>query len=129
MIIRDEPVVVTGVGATTPVGGTATETWDGVLAQRSGTVLLDQPWAAELPVRIGAPVLSDPLVGLFTVLCALKLPIVTSNPPTAMAYPCRVPFKRFPLVPDHAGTRRLEPLLRPLASLIVTGSRWQVADR
>ena len=64
MIVRNEPVVVTGVGATTPVGGTAPETWDAVLAQRSGTVLLEQPWAAELPVRIGAPAASDPAASL-----------------------------------------------------------------
>lgn len=53
-------VVVTGFGATTPLGGDAPSTWEGLLAGRSGVRTLTDDWAQELPVRIGAPVLVDP---------------------------------------------------------------------
>ncbi|WP_432035364.1 beta-ketoacyl-ACP synthase II [Streptomyces cucumeris] len=53
-------VVVTGVGATTPLGGDASSTWEGLLAGRSGVGLLAQDWAAELPVRIAAGIAVDP---------------------------------------------------------------------
>ena len=54
------PVVVTGLGATTPVGGDVAATWSALLAGQSGVVTLTQDWAAELPVRIAAPVAVDP---------------------------------------------------------------------
>lgn len=55
-------VVVTGIGATTPLGGTAEETWQGLLEGRNGVTALDEPWVAEydLPVRIAAPLAVDP---------------------------------------------------------------------
>jgi 3-oxoacyl-[acyl-carrier-protein] synthase II len=53
-------VVVTGIGATTPLGGDAQSTWDGLLAGRSGVRALDNDWAADLPVKIAAPVAVDP---------------------------------------------------------------------
>src|SRR5918997_5357269 len=53
-------VVITGIGATTPLGGDAQSTWDGLLAGRSGVRALDDDWAADLPVRIAAPVAVDP---------------------------------------------------------------------
>jgi 3-oxoacyl-[acyl-carrier-protein] synthase II len=53
-------VVVTGLGATTPLGGTFEETWQAVLAGKSGARLLEDDWAAELPVRIAATVAVDP---------------------------------------------------------------------
>jgi 3-oxoacyl-[acyl-carrier-protein] synthase II len=53
-------VVVTGLGATTPLGGDAQSTWDGLLAGRSGVRALENDWAADLPVRIAAPVAVDP---------------------------------------------------------------------
>jgi 3-oxoacyl-[acyl-carrier-protein] synthase II len=54
-------VVVTGLGATTPIGGDIASTWDGLLTGRSGAKLLEDEWAADLPVRIAAPVAVDPL--------------------------------------------------------------------
>lgn len=57
---RQVRVVVTGVGATTPVGGDVATTWDSLLAGRSGVRVLEQEWAHELPVRIGAPVAVEP---------------------------------------------------------------------
>lgn len=49
-------VVVTGVGATTPLGGTAEETWQAILAGTSGAATLEQDWVAEheLPVSFAA---------------------------------------------------------------------------
>src|SRR5580698_5626980 len=55
-----ETVVVTGLGATTPLGGDVASTWAGMLAGRSGVVPLTQPWAERLPVRIAAPAAVDP---------------------------------------------------------------------
>lgn len=57
---REEEIVVTGLGMTTPQGGDVQSTWDGLLAGVSGVRLLDAPWASGLPVRIGAPVREDP---------------------------------------------------------------------
>lgn len=53
-------VVVTGLGATTPLGGNVASTWEALLDARSGVVLLDDPMFADLPVRIAAPVMVDP---------------------------------------------------------------------
>jgi len=53
-------VVVTGLGATTPLGGDVASTWDGLLAARSGVRRLDEEWAADLPVRIAARVAVEP---------------------------------------------------------------------
>jgi 3-oxoacyl-[acyl-carrier-protein] synthase II len=53
-------VVVTGLGATTPVGGDAGATWSGLLAGCSGVRALTAPWAADLPVRIAAPAAIEP---------------------------------------------------------------------
>src|SRR3954449_10422338 len=53
-------VVVTGLGATTPLGGDAASTWDAMLAGRSGVSPLTQDWAAQLPVRIAAQLRVEP---------------------------------------------------------------------
>ncbi|AQX80112.1 beta-ketoacyl-[acyl-carrier-protein] synthase family protein [Plantibacter flavus] len=49
-------IVITGIGATTPLGGNATDSWDNLLAGKSGASRLEQPWAEELelPVRFAA---------------------------------------------------------------------------
>ena len=44
-------VVVTGLGATTPLGGDVATTWESMLAGRSGARALTEDWAAELPAR------------------------------------------------------------------------------
>jgi 3-oxoacyl-[acyl-carrier-protein] synthase II len=56
MTSNDRRIVVTGLGATTPVGGTAPETWEAVLAGRSGARTMDFDWVAkyELPVTFAA---------------------------------------------------------------------------
>ncbi|MFH8367559.1 beta-ketoacyl-ACP synthase II [Streptomyces sp. NPDC018031] len=53
-------VVVTGIGATTPLGGDSASTWEALLAGRSGIGRLEQDWAAELPVRIAAEIAVEP---------------------------------------------------------------------
>jgi len=54
-------IVVTGLGATTPLGGDVATTWAALLDGRSGVRALTEEWAAELPVRIAAPAAVDPL--------------------------------------------------------------------
>ncbi|MET9252788.1 beta-ketoacyl-ACP synthase II [Streptomyces sp. NPDC048182] len=53
-------VVVTGIGATTPLGGDAASTWEGLVAGRSGVKPLTQDWAADQAVRIAATAAVDP---------------------------------------------------------------------
>jgi 3-oxoacyl-[acyl-carrier-protein] synthase II len=55
-----ETVVVTGLGATTPLGGDVASTWAAMLAGQSGVRRLTEPWAERLPVRIAAPAAADP---------------------------------------------------------------------
>ncbi|MGW7263741.1 beta-ketoacyl-ACP synthase II [Streptomyces sp. NPDC054842] len=53
-------VVVTGIGATTPLGGDAASTWEGLVAGRSGVGPLEQDWAADQAVRIAAQIAVEP---------------------------------------------------------------------
>ncbi|HEX6934961.1 MAG TPA: beta-ketoacyl-ACP synthase II [Actinomycetes bacterium] len=53
-------VVVTGLGATTPLGGDVASTWSAMLAGQSGVKALTEEWVDMLPVRIAAPVAVDP---------------------------------------------------------------------
>jgi 3-oxoacyl-[acyl-carrier-protein] synthase II len=53
-------VFVTGLGATSPVGGDASSTWDALLQGRSGVRPLEQDWAAQLGTTIAAEVAVDP---------------------------------------------------------------------
>jgi 3-oxoacyl-[acyl-carrier-protein] synthase II len=55
-----ETVVVTGLGATTPLGGDVASTWAAMLDGRSGVRRLTDPWAEQLPVRIAASAAADP---------------------------------------------------------------------
>ena len=54
-------VVVTGLGATSPVGGDVPTTWAALLAGTSGARALTDDWAEDLPARIAAPVAVEPL--------------------------------------------------------------------
>ena len=60
MTVDRETVVVTGLGATTPLGGDVASTWAAMLAGRSGVRRLTDPWAEQLPVRIAAWAAADP---------------------------------------------------------------------
>ncbi|MFH8989309.1 beta-ketoacyl-[acyl-carrier-protein] synthase family protein [Streptomyces sp. NPDC017940] len=56
----ERTVVVTGLGATTPLGGDAPATWQGLLAGRSGVRPLRQDWTADVEVRIAAEAAVEP---------------------------------------------------------------------
>mgnify|MGYP002401421005 CR=1 FL=1 len=53
-------IVVTGLGASTPVGGDVASTWDGLLTGRSGIRTLEGEQYADLPVRIAGQAAVDP---------------------------------------------------------------------
>ncbi|HEY3604039.1 MAG TPA: beta-ketoacyl-ACP synthase II [Sporichthyaceae bacterium] len=53
-------VVVTGLGATTPVGGDVPSSWEALLAGRSGIAALTEDWAEQLPVRIAGRIAVEP---------------------------------------------------------------------
>lgn len=53
-------IVITGYGATTPLGGDAESTWEGMLTGRSGVRTLTEDWTEDLPVKFAAPVAVDP---------------------------------------------------------------------
>jgi len=55
-----DPVVVTGMGATTPLGGDVPSFWENLLAGKSGVGVLTEDWAEPLAVRIGARMAVDP---------------------------------------------------------------------
>jgi 3-oxoacyl-[acyl-carrier-protein] synthase II len=61
---KGDEIVVTGLGATTPLGGDMPSTWRGLLDGQSGAGLLDEDWAADLPVRIAARAAVDPAAEL-----------------------------------------------------------------
>lgn len=54
--MRPKKIVVTGMGASSPLGGTAPESWTALLAGVSGTRTLEHEWVAkyELPVTFAA---------------------------------------------------------------------------
>ena len=53
-------VVITGLGATTPVGGDVASTWESFLAGRSGVTRLTEDWATDLPVKIAGRIAVEP---------------------------------------------------------------------
>ena len=56
----NKTVVVTGLGATTPLGGDVASTWEALLAGESGITPLTQDWAADLPVRMAGQIRVEP---------------------------------------------------------------------
>jgi 3-oxoacyl-[acyl-carrier-protein] synthase II len=53
-------VVVTGLGATTPLGGDVQSTWSALLAGKSGVRTLTEEWTSLLPVSFAARVAIEP---------------------------------------------------------------------
>ena len=55
-------VVVTGMGATTPLGGDVASTWDGLIAGRNGIRLNEAEWVSkfDLPTKLSAPLAVEP---------------------------------------------------------------------
>jgi len=64
VVVSTPDVVVSGLGAITPLGGTVDEFWAGLMAGRSGIRTLDTDWAAALPARLAAPMAVDPATWL-----------------------------------------------------------------
>ncbi|MFF3392692.1 beta-ketoacyl-[acyl-carrier-protein] synthase family protein [Streptomyces sp. NPDC002669] len=56
----NDRVLVTGVGAMTPLGADAPSSWSGLLDGKSGVRFLDEEWAADLPVHVAAGLTVDP---------------------------------------------------------------------
>jgi len=57
-------VFVTGLGASTPLGGDVPSSWAALLAGQSGVVTLEAEWAAGMAVKVAAPAIKDPLSAL-----------------------------------------------------------------
>ncbi len=53
-------VVVTGLGATTPLGGDVSSTWDALLAGRSGVSRITDDWIKEYPAQLVARLTTEP---------------------------------------------------------------------
>ncbi|HEY0397543.1 MAG TPA: beta-ketoacyl-[acyl-carrier-protein] synthase family protein [Acidimicrobiia bacterium] len=53
-------IVVTGLGATTPLGGDVASTWEALLAGRSGVSRITDDWIKEFPAQLVARLASDP---------------------------------------------------------------------
>jgi len=53
-------VVVTGLGATTPLGGDVPTTWEALLAGKSGVRTLNEEWAQDASVQFAARVAVEP---------------------------------------------------------------------
>ena len=53
-------VVVTGLGATTPLGGDVATTWANAVAGKSGARTIKHEWASTLPVHFAAEVTTEP---------------------------------------------------------------------
>src|SRR5260370_16634865 len=66
MTVRaDRPrVVVTGLGATTPLGGNVPDTWAAMLEGRSAAKRITEDWAARLPTRFPSPPAAHPAPAL-----------------------------------------------------------------
>ena len=53
-------VVITGLGATTPLGGDVASTWEGLISGRTGVHAITEAWAEQLPTRFAARVATEP---------------------------------------------------------------------
>jgi 3-oxoacyl-[acyl-carrier-protein] synthase II len=60
--VSNGDIVITGLGATTPLGADVASTWDAMLAGRSGVSTLEADWIDrfDLPVRIAAKLAEEP---------------------------------------------------------------------
>lgn len=52
-------VLITGTGTINPLGSNVGQTWEALLAGRSGIAPLNEEWAGQLPVRIAGQVTAD----------------------------------------------------------------------
>ena len=60
MTTNDRTVVVTGLGATTPLGGDTATTWQSLLAGRSGAATITEDWAEDAAVTFACRAAVEP---------------------------------------------------------------------
>ncbi len=60
MNFNNTDVVVTGLGATTPLGGDVASTWDALLAGTSGVTRITDEWIEPFPAQLVARLAQDP---------------------------------------------------------------------
>ena len=53
-------IVITGLGASTPLGGDLATTWDALVSGRSGVHRIQEDWADDLATKIAARAMVDP---------------------------------------------------------------------
>ena len=58
--MKTRRVVITGLGALSPLGADVATTWSSLLAGKSGVVRMAADWAPDIPAQIAAPVAKDP---------------------------------------------------------------------
>jgi len=111
-------IAVTGLGATTPLGGDVTTTWDGALAGRSGTAPLDPAWLEryELPV---------------TFACRLAVPMTEVL--TRQEIKRNDPSGQYALVAAreawaHAGAPKVDPERLAVSMASGIGGVWTLLD-
>lgn len=58
--MSERRVVITGLGALSPIGESVASSWSALLAGKSGVVRLPEEWCPDIPAQIAAPVVKDP---------------------------------------------------------------------
>lgn len=58
--MKTRRVVITGLGALSPLGADVATTWSSLLAGKSGVVRMAADWAPDIPAQIAAPIAKDP---------------------------------------------------------------------
>jgi 3-oxoacyl-[acyl-carrier-protein] synthase II len=111
-------IAVTGLGATTPLGGDVTTTWEGALAGRSGTAPLDPAWLE----RYALPV---------TFACRLAVPMVEVL--TRQEIKKNDPSGQYALVAAreawaHAGAPEVDPERLAVSMASGIGGVWTLLD-
>ena len=117
--MSDRRVVVTGLGATTPLGGTIAETWDGILAGRSGAKPLPQEMLDrfELPVHFACTIAQDPLEVL------TKVQVRRMDPSAQYAVIASLAAM------EDAGSPEVDPLRLGVAIGTGIGGVWTLLDQ
>lgn len=57
---QNDRIVITGLGALSPLGRDVASTWEGLLAGKSGVTHLPEDWSPEIPAQIAAKVAVEP---------------------------------------------------------------------
>jgi 3-oxoacyl-[acyl-carrier-protein] synthase II len=58
--LKNDRIVITGLGALSPLGRDVASTWEGLLAGKSGVTRLPEDWSPEIPAQIAAKVAVEP---------------------------------------------------------------------